>query len=199
VAASLAPFLMGITWYNAPYAASDPHVVAPLTTGCVAFVAFVLYEWKGRNDGLFHHRLFSGGPNYALALIGIFVEGLVGYAGFVIYWPQEVQIIFGASAFGTGIRFSAFWWIVLGTSADPYAVAADLFDSPRGAWRVDFATLQGTGSRQMAGIRWFLGRPSIIAKHFLRWLSYSVGRIGRSNGVQLPERFSQTGPVVLEC
>lgn len=89
---------MGLSWLNNPYPASSPTVIVPITIGCVSFVAFGLFEWKGRKDGLMHHELFSLNRNFAICLVLIFVEGLIFFA-FTIWWPQETTLVYEHDAF----------------------------------------------------------------------------------------------------
>ena len=76
-------FLIGMTWGGGGrYAWSDKWVVGFLVAGLGSLVIFVLYEWKGRTDGIAPHALFRN-RNYPLALLAIFLEGklqLIGLA-----------------------------------------------------------------------------------------------------------------------
>lgn len=57
------------------YPWSGAGTVAPLVLGGVLIIAFLLYEWKGRSDGILDHRIFRfGGRNFTLAAFGLFVE-----------------------------------------------------------------------------------------------------------------------------
>ncbi|TVY84073.1 hypothetical protein LSUE1_G000817 [Lachnellula suecica] len=75
--------LISLDWAGGTYPWHDKHVVAPLTIGLVTLVAFAAYEWKGREDGLFAHVFFRGGPNFGLSVFAFAVEG---YAA-----PQGIQ------------------------------------------------------------------------------------------------------------
>lgn len=59
---------------------TDAHILATLLVGFACIVALALYEWKGRDDGLFHHGLYSRNRNFLLASLCIFAEGIVFYA-----------------------------------------------------------------------------------------------------------------------
>ena len=57
LAAGLVPFLIALTWAENPYAWKSKEVIAPLVVGAIFVGMFVLYEWKGRDDGLLHHKV----------------------------------------------------------------------------------------------------------------------------------------------
>jgi MFS family permease len=67
--------LLALDWAGGTYAWSDPHVAAPLGIGLGLIVAFCLYEWKGRSDGLVAHVFFKNSPNFALSVFAFAVEG----------------------------------------------------------------------------------------------------------------------------
>ncbi|CAD6587436.1 MAG: hypothetical protein CYPHOPRED_003915 [Cyphobasidiales sp. Tagirdzhanova-0007] len=103
----LVPLLMGLTWLNSPYLVSNPHVFANIAIGSVFFIAFGLYEWKGRTDGLLHHALFQHRA-YPIVLGLEFVEGAVFFA-FTVWWPQQLTLGFFHNETGVGQRYVAFW------------------------------------------------------------------------------------------
>lgn len=67
--------LLGLDWAGGSYKWHDAHVAATLGVGGFLLVAFALYEWKGRNDGLVPHVYFKGGPNFPLSVFAFAVEG----------------------------------------------------------------------------------------------------------------------------
>lgn len=72
--------LLALDWAGGTYAWSDPHVAATLTVGLITVLAFCMYEWKGRDDGLVAHVFFSKGPNFALSVFAFAVEGWIFYS-----------------------------------------------------------------------------------------------------------------------
>ncbi|KAK3393976.1 major facilitator superfamily domain-containing protein [Podospora didyma] len=82
--------LLALDWTGGAYEWSDPHVVAPLTIGLVLLVAFVLYEWKGRDDGLVAHVFFHRDANFALSVFAFAVEGWIFYSAVNSITPQIV-------------------------------------------------------------------------------------------------------------
>lgn len=67
--------LLAFDWSAGTYAWSNNHVIVNLVLGLVALIAFVFYEWKGRDDGLVAHVFFKGGPNFTLSVFAFAVEG----------------------------------------------------------------------------------------------------------------------------
>lgn len=74
----------------------DPHVLAPLLIGASISAGFVVYEWKFKSDGLVHHGLFSRDRNFAIALGGIFCEGIVYFAANA-FLPFQVEALYETS------------------------------------------------------------------------------------------------------
>lgn len=106
--AGLLPLLMGLSWANNPYPVTSLYVIVPIAIGCVSFILFGLYEWKGRTDGLVHHELFSQSRNFAICLVLIFVEGLIFFA-FTIWLPQETTLVYEHDSFTVGVRYAAYF------------------------------------------------------------------------------------------
>jgi MFS family permease len=67
--------LLALNWAGGEYSWSDPHVAGPLAVGLALLVAFGIYEWKGRDDGMVAHVFFRGGPNFYLSTFAFAVEG----------------------------------------------------------------------------------------------------------------------------
>lgn len=67
--------LLGLDWAGGSYKWHDAHVAATLGVGGALLIAFALYEWKGRSDGLVPHVYFKGGPNFPLSVFAFAVEG----------------------------------------------------------------------------------------------------------------------------
>lgn len=71
--------LLSLDWAAGAYPWHDLHVAVPLGLVCGLLVAFGLYEWKGRDDGLLAHVFFRQSPNFALSVFAFAVEGWVKY------------------------------------------------------------------------------------------------------------------------
>ncbi|KAK8118135.1 uncharacterized protein PG998_006416 [Apiospora kogelbergensis] len=82
--------LLALGWISGAYAPSDPHVAAPLSIGLVCLVAFAIYEWKGRTDGLVAHVFFHKNANFALSVFAFTVEGWIFYSAVNSVVPQIV-------------------------------------------------------------------------------------------------------------
>ncbi|KAF2688931.1 MFS general substrate transporter [Lentithecium fluviatile CBS 122367] len=82
--------LLALNWAGGAYPWSNPHVYANLVVGVVLFIAFCLYEWKGRNDGIVAHVFFTNGPNFWLATFAFAVEGWIFYSAVNSVTPQII-------------------------------------------------------------------------------------------------------------
>ncbi|KAJ6194028.1 hypothetical protein J3E72DRAFT_272396 [Bipolaris maydis] len=82
--------LLALNWAGGAYLWSDPHVCANLTCGIVLFIAFCLYEWKGRSDGIVAHVFFSTGPNFWLSTFAFTIEGWIYYSAINAVTPQVI-------------------------------------------------------------------------------------------------------------
>ena len=97
--------LLALNWAGGSYSWQDPHVLAPLVLGFALLLAFALYEWKGRADGIVAHVFFKGGPNFALATFAFGVEGWIFYSAVNSITPQIVlHLGFEGNAWDISIR-----------------------------------------------------------------------------------------------
>ncbi|PVH97231.1 MFS general substrate transporter [Periconia macrospinosa] len=80
--------LMALNWASGSYTWSNPRVYTTLVVGLVILLAFGLYEWKGRNDGLVAHVFFRAGRNFPLALFSMMIEGWIFYSAINNITPQ---------------------------------------------------------------------------------------------------------------
>ncbi|KAH9211206.1 major facilitator superfamily domain-containing protein [Leptodontidium sp. 2 PMI_412] len=106
--------LLALDWAGGVYPWKDAHVVAPLTVGLVTLVAFAIYEWKGRDDGLVAHVFFKGGPNFALSVFAFAVEGWIFYSAVNSVTPLIVlHLGFETSAWKISIRQLSYTLVTL--------------------------------------------------------------------------------------
>ena len=117
LASGLVLFCVGLSWSQNPYQWTDAHILAPFLTGVALIIVLAVYETKFKKDGMFHHGLFSQGWNFVIALICVFVEGLVFFAA-NNYFAFEVTILYETDPLRTGIRY--------GINFIVYAIAAVL-------------------------------------------------------------------------
>ncbi|KIX04881.1 uncharacterized protein Z518_05752 [Rhinocladiella mackenziei CBS 650.93] len=99
-------FALGLSWANNPYGWGSAPVLVPLTTGLAMMLAFVLYEWLARKDGLAHHDLFRD-RNFIISIIVIFAEG-VAFFTLNNYFIFEHIAVFGIDSWDASLRFIVF-------------------------------------------------------------------------------------------
>ncbi|TVY50544.1 Trichothecene efflux pump TRI12 [Lachnellula cervina] len=101
--------LIALDWAGGVYPWHDKHVVAPLVIGVVTLVAFAVYEWKGRDDGLVAHVFFKSGPNFALSVFAFAVEGWIFYSAVNSVTPLVVlNLGFETSSWRISVRQLSF-------------------------------------------------------------------------------------------
>ncbi|KAL3426060.1 PEP5 [Phlyctema vagabunda] len=101
--------LLALNWAGGSYHWSDTHVIANLTIGLVIFVAFCLYEWKGRDDGLVAHVFFKNNWNFPLSVFAFAVEGWIFYSAVNSVTPLVVlHLGFEENAWRISIRQLAY-------------------------------------------------------------------------------------------
>ncbi|KAF3024162.1 hypothetical protein E8E14_008396 [Neopestalotiopsis sp. 37M] len=97
--------LLALDWAGGDYAWSSAMVAAPLTIGIVLLVLFLLYEWKGRADGLIAHVFFHDNMNFFLSVFAFAVEGWIFYSAFNSITPQLVlNLGFEDNAWSISVR-----------------------------------------------------------------------------------------------
>lgn len=82
--------ILALNWAGGAYKWSSPQVCANLVIGIVLFIAFCLYEWKGRSDGIVAHVFFSTGPNFMLSTFAFAIEGWIFYSAINSVTPQLI-------------------------------------------------------------------------------------------------------------
>ncbi|KAI1840240.1 hypothetical protein JX266_013551 [Neoarthrinium moseri] len=113
--AGLVLFCMGLSWSQNPFSWTDLHVPVPFGVGLGLLAALAVYEALFKKDGMFHHGLFSQGRNFPIALMCVFVEGLVFFAA-NNYFAFQVGILYETDSLRTGLRYGINM-IVYGVSA----------------------------------------------------------------------------------
>ncbi|KAH8901812.1 MFS general substrate transporter [Coniochaeta sp. PMI_546] len=106
--------LLGLDWAGGAYDWADAHVAAPLTIGLVMLVAFSIYEWKGRNDGLIAHIFFKSNLNFAIANFAFAVEGWIFYSAVNSVVPLIVlNLGFADNSWAISIRQLSYQCVIL--------------------------------------------------------------------------------------
>src|SRR2546423_6435174 len=104
LAAGLVFFCMGLSWSQNPYPWTNAHVLATFLIGIVVSLALIIYEWRFKSDGMFHHDLF-GSRNFAIALGCVFVEGLVFFSA-NNYFSFEVSTLYTTDPLIVSVHYS---------------------------------------------------------------------------------------------
>lgn len=105
LAAGLVLFCVGLSWSQAPYPWSDPHVSATFAVGLAFALALVVYATWFKKDGMFHHGLFTGNRNFSVALFCVFAEGVAFFAANT-YFAFQVSVLYETDALLVGTRYS---------------------------------------------------------------------------------------------
>ncbi|KAI1076662.1 MFS general substrate transporter [Whalleya microplaca] len=103
--ASATLMLLALDWAGGAYAWSDPHVAVPLSLGLALLVAFGVYEWRGRPDGLIAHVYFVSNANFAFSVFAFAVEGWIFYSAVNSVVPQIIlNLGFESDAWAIAVR-----------------------------------------------------------------------------------------------
>ncbi|KAJ5793082.1 uncharacterized protein N7503_009060 [Penicillium pulvis] len=117
-------FCVGLAWSQNPYTWSDAHILAPFIIGVVLLIAFVLYEWRWKSDGMLHHGLFKR-RNFPISLGIAFAEGL-SFFTCNNYYPYETGLLTGGSLWTVALHFT-----ILFFASVAFAPVAGLWSSTR--------------------------------------------------------------------
>ncbi|KZO91463.1 MFS general substrate transporter [Calocera viscosa TUFC12733] len=108
VGCSMIPLLMGLIWGGTTYPWNSAAVISCLVIGCAFLVILGLHQYFIEKDGLFARAMFQH-RNYALTLIGTFVEGLV-YLIFNAFYGEMTAAIYESRTLPLATRQAAFTW-----------------------------------------------------------------------------------------
>ena len=103
-APGLVLFCVALSWSKNPYPWSSGRILGLFVVGIVLMVAFFVYEWRFKKDGLLHHGLFKQGRNFPIALAVIFAEGVAFFAA-NSYYAFEVSVFTGSDLLIAGLHF----------------------------------------------------------------------------------------------
>jgi MFS family permease len=95
-------FLVGLNWGGQDYAWSSAHVIATLTVGLVALLAFGIWEKFGTNHPMFPLRLAKEKRLFAAICFLCLTSG-INYIPVVVFWTIQVYTVYGASFREAGI------------------------------------------------------------------------------------------------
>src|ERR1700722_12047452 len=104
LAAGLVLFCVALSWSQNPYPWTNAHVLATFLIGVFLSLALILYEWRFKRDGMFHHGLF-GSRNFAIALGCVFVEGLIFFSA-NNYFSFEVSTLYTTDSLMVSVHYA---------------------------------------------------------------------------------------------
>lgn len=105
LSSGLVLFCVGLSYSQNPYKWSDPQVSATFAIGMALGIALIVYEWKFKTDGMFHHGLFENNRNFSIALLCVFCEGMAFFAA-NIYFAFQVSVLYETDFLLVTTRFS---------------------------------------------------------------------------------------------
>lgn len=98
--------LIGLTWGGTTYPWSSGKIIATLTCGCVGLVIFGFWEWLGKSDGLFDHRLLKT-ANFPILLFVCLIDGML-LLGVNVLYSQEIADLFTTNAIHIAVILSPY-------------------------------------------------------------------------------------------
>jgi hypothetical protein len=104
LAAGLVFFCIALSWSQNPYPWTNAHVLATFLIGVILSSALIVYEWRFKRDGMFHHDLFHK-RNFPIALGCVFVEGLVFFSA-NNYFAFEVSTLYTTDSLMVSVHYS---------------------------------------------------------------------------------------------
>lgn len=112
VAAGVSLLCIGLSWAENPYPWKSAHVLGPFLVGVAILLVLVVYEWRFKKDGLFHHGLFHR-RNFAIALVCSYIEGSGAFAT-NYFVPFQLSVMYPSmDTFRVGLCYSVSWYAFL--------------------------------------------------------------------------------------
>ncbi|KAK3488570.1 hypothetical protein B0T13DRAFT_520476 [Neurospora crassa] len=105
LAVGLVLFSVALSYSRNPFEWRDPQVSATFAVGMQLVIGLVLYETWIKKDGMFHHKLFTGNRNFAVAMFCVFSEGVAFFAANT-YFAFQVSVLYESDALLGGVRYS---------------------------------------------------------------------------------------------
>lgn len=110
LASGLVLFSVGLSYSKNPYEWSDPHVSATFAVGVALALGLVGYEAWFRDDGMFHHGLFTRNRNFTIATLCVFAEGVAFFAANT-YFAFQVSVLYETDSLMVGVRYSIMMYV----------------------------------------------------------------------------------------
>ena len=111
-APGLVLFCVALSWSENPYHWSNGRIIGTFVTGVLLMIAFFVYEWRFKKDGILHHGLFTQNRNFSIALLVIFAEGVTFFAA-NSYYAFEVSVFKQQDLLIAGLHFGLVFLISL--------------------------------------------------------------------------------------
>lgn len=105
LATGLVLFCVGLSYSKNPYEWADPRVSATFAIGLALFLCLIGYETFIKKDGMFHHGLFNGNRNFAIALLTVACDGCA-FFGANNYFAFQLSVLYETDALIVGTRCS---------------------------------------------------------------------------------------------
>lgn len=106
---------LGLGWSQNPFGWHNAHVLVPFLVGLVGLGCLgVYYTWL-KKDGIVHHGLFKKSPNFLIALICTFCEGVSFFAA-NNYFAFQVGFVFDRDLLVTGATYSITWFTYMAST-----------------------------------------------------------------------------------
>ena len=96
-------FLVGLNWGGQDYAWKSVHVIATMTVGLAALVAFGFWEKFGTKHPMFPWRLASRNTRLFMAICFLCLSSGINYVPIVVFWTIQLYSVYGASFRQAGI------------------------------------------------------------------------------------------------
>ena len=97
-------FCLGLSWAQNPYPWSSAHVLANFLIGVAVTAGLIVYEWRFKRDGMFHHGLFRD-RNFPIALLCVFCEGIAFFCA-NNYFAFEVTTFYTTDSLMVGLHYT---------------------------------------------------------------------------------------------
>ena len=99
--ASLAAFLIPLSWGGISYSWSSWHTLVPLIIGAVGLVAFVFYEWRFASDPVIPPKIFEN-RTATVSFVGSAIQGLILWCS-LYYLPLYYEAVKEFSPIMSGV------------------------------------------------------------------------------------------------
>jgi hypothetical protein len=89
---SFTSLLLGLTWGGVTYPWRSAQTIASLVCGIIGLIVFGLWEWLGKKDGIFDHRLMQS-RNFPILMLNCTIDGML-LLGVAVLYSQQIGAFF---------------------------------------------------------------------------------------------------------